>query len=313
MTPIGPRRVLVTGAAGFIGSRVVSRLIAEGDTVIGIGQGKSEAHRDVSADLSKAPPLSSIEADCLIHLAALSGGIQAQGNEPVYHGNVEMARSALELGRRAGVDNVVLASSSVVYQDPRTEEALSERHPTLDPGVDDVSPYAWSKLTTEVLGQWFASKTSIPVVSGRLATVYGPGGSFDPAVSNVVHALIDRSASAPRRSSVSVWGTGDPVRSFIYVEDAAAAIILLSRLQNPAPVYNVASSEPTSIRRLAELIVEISDRDQSLEFDSSKPDGPAFRYLDTTLIQKEAFAPGWSLRDGLKATIHSRLSSAAAN
>ena len=303
--------VLVTGGLGFIGRRVVPLLASEGWDVTVLHRpdrdgrpGDADA-RTLAVDLHDARRLDEVMAgaDLVVHLAARSGGIQFQEafEADVFFDNQRITRNLLESARRAGVRRVFVASSAVVYAGEGDRE-LTEDSPCVTPFRDRVSGYAWSKLTDETLAAWFAAVGAFEVVVGRFTSLYGPGGSFDPARSTVVHALVRKAVEAGPGGTLQVWGKGDAVRSFLHVEDAARAVADILLRGRDGEAYNVDSSEPVTIRRLAELVRDAVDPTVTLTFDDRRPEGTPHRVLDTTRLRTLGFTPRIALAAGIAAT-----------
>ncbi len=143
---------------------------------------------------------------------------------------------------------VFLASSLVTYR--AASEPLTESHAQLGP-ADRPDPYAWSKISDEVMASWHEGLDS---VVGRFGNVYGPGASFVPERSTVVHALIDRAARLGDDEDLVVWGDGSAVRSFVFVEDAAEAVLIALTDGEPGEAYNVDSGIEVSIGQLADTV-----------------------------------------------------------
>lgn len=240
----------------------------------------------------------------VVHLAARSGGIQFQHGQHrwVLDDNTRMTRNVLDAAVASDVRRVFLASSGVVYS-RHGGEVLTEDSPVVSAGREPVTGYAWSKLTDEVLGQWTAAQHEVEVVIGRFTNVYGPGGSFDPDRSTVVHALVKKAVDASPDGVLEVWGDGTPVRSFVYVEDAARAIIAVLTRGEPLEIYNITGGDPVSIGDVAEQIRQQVSSDLEIMFDTQRPQGPRQRVLDGTRLRSLGFHATTSVAEGLRRTI----------
>jgi GDP-L-fucose synthase len=302
-------RIFVTGGHGFIGRRVVPLLVASGADVVSAyrpGQRWTELPgRQVEIDLRDRQGLAARMSgvDLVIHLAATSGGIQLQ--ESIHSGilqeNFAMSSNVLAAAATAGVRRVFLASSAVVYGG-EPHFPIPEAAPVLSPG-DHPSGYAWSKITDEVVAGWYQQESSFETVVGRFTNVFGPGGSFDPARSTVVHALVRRALDVAPQGPLTVWGDGTAVRSFVFVEDAARAVVTILAAGVPGEAYNIGGGEPTSIADLATAIRDLVSPAMELLFDPSRPAGVHYRAVDGSKLASIGFTPAVGLIDGLRATI----------
>lgn len=299
--------VAVTGAAGFVGRNVVRTLANRGESVVAIVHPNDNIPETFTADVraldvgDEAALVTALHGvSRVIHLAARSGGIQLQqaAQRSLYQGNRAMTDSVLGAAATIGIDRVFIASSAVIYRDS-TSGTIDESDPILGPG-DAPTGYAWSKTTDEVVAGW---ANDVETVAGRFGNIYGPEASFDPARSTVVHGLISRMVDAPAKGTVTVWGDGSAVRSFVNVADVAAAIVLILDEGEAGAAYNVDTSEAITIHDLALLIRDLAAPSISLEFDPTKPSGPHRRVLDNTRLRSLGFVPTVALSDGLAATI----------
>ncbi|HUH08639.1 MAG TPA: NAD-dependent epimerase/dehydratase family protein [Egibacteraceae bacterium] len=309
MASIG--RVAVTGGTGFIGSRVARLLADAGVQVIALGgpgggrppqPGVRQAEVDLVRGADLAPVLRDV--DCVVHLAAQSGGIQFQQSHQaaIYYANQAMTRAVVEAAERAGIRRMLFASSGVVYR-AGAPVSLDERAPLIDPVDPGLSGYAWSKISDEAVAAWLQQSEAFETVVGRLTNVYGPGGSFDPARSTVIHALVRKAVDAAPDGTLTVWGDGTAVRSFIHVDDAAAAILTILERGAAGERYNIDSSVAVSVGDLAALIRDAVDPRIQLQFAPDKPQGAAHRVLSSDMLRALGFASRVSLADGIAETV----------
>lgn len=310
ISDVAGKRVFVTGAHGFIGRHLVRLLAESGADVVCPYRAEDPVlsglpGRAIRVDLRATKTLVAAMkgTDTVIHLAARSGGIQFQDSSQamILLDNQAISQSVFTAAQEVAVHRLFLSSSGVVYRaDHRAP--IPESGPLLTP-ADRPSGYAWSKLTDETAAGWWQQSGGGDVVIGRLSNVYGPGASFDPSRSTVIHALIQRAMKARPGGTLEVWGYGSAIRSFMFVEDAARAIVTVTEQGQAGEPYNIDSGEPISVARLAEQIRDLIDPSLRIAFDESKPAGAPYRVLDNTKLRALGFQPVVSLTEGLRKTI----------
>ena len=304
------KRVIITGGDGFIGRYVTACALSEGADVTTLSPSDDPQSdvRHITLDLSipRSPDLASLHADAMIHLAARSGGIQVQDHEALLEDNIRMTANAMRLATSAGVARLFIASSATVYSGSEDETWLDEPSPTVGPSSTSTTPYAWSKLTGEFQGLNWAREHEKETICGRLVNVFGPGGSFDPGRSTVVHAIIKRAVEAEAGKPVEVWGDGSQQRTFAYVEDAARAIAHLMALQNPPSIVNISTTQSASIAEVAGIIANHTGHSHSdLLYLPNMPQGPSRRLVGSRLLRELGFQPHTNLESAIIRTIES--------
>jgi GDP-L-fucose synthase len=298
--------VLVTGGHGFIGRHVVAALDQAGANPVSVAQSAGPAKSDlpggsIALDLEDGNDVASVVEgfDFVVHLAARAGGIQFQqeGAADVFSSNRLITDNLLVACDGSEVERVFIASSLVTYQP--SAEPLTESHPQLGPG-DRPNPYAWSKITDEVVATWHPD---LDVVVGRFGNVYGPGAPFDPDRSTVIHALIDRAARLDHGEDLVVWGDGSAVRSFVYVGDAAQAVLIALTEGEPGETYNIDSGVEVTVAELASSVRDVVNPSLNLVFDPSKPAGAPYRVASIDKLTALGYRPTVALDDGLRQTL----------
>lgn len=298
------QRFLVTGGAGFLGQHVVRRLKALGAERIFVPQHPEYDLRD--ADSAKGL-LWQAEPDVIIHLAANVGGIGANRARPAefFYDNLIMGAQLIDLAYHYGVQKFVTIGTVCAYPKftpvPFKEADLWNGYPE-----ETNAPYGIAKKALLVMGQAYRQQYGFNVIYLLPTNLYGPGDNFDPQSSHVIPALIRKclEAKAIGAEEVVIWGTGKPTREFLYVEDAAEGILDAALLYDRPEPVNLGGCEEISIRKLAQLIAELTGFEGRLTWDRSQPDGQPRRALDSTRA-KEAF--DWEartpFREGLERTI----------
>jgi GDP-L-fucose synthase len=245
--------------------------------------------------------------EAIIHLAAVVGGIGANRKFPgtYFYKNLVMGVQLMEQARLAGVRRFLSVGTICSYPKftpvPFKEEDLWIGYPE-----ETNAPYGLAKKMLLVQSQAYRQEFGYDAVNVLLVNLYGPGDNFDPETSHVIPALIRKFLEAAERGDrqVEIWGTGRATREFLYVEDAADAIVsALEKLDGSEPV-NLGSGSEISIRELAEKIAELTGFKGRLAWDPSKPDGQPRRSLDTSRAARQL---GWRARtdfdEGLAKTI----------
>lgn len=298
------KRIAVTGGKGFLGRHLIDRLRAVGCEQI---VAPSHAELDLRERSAIERWLERERPELVFHLAARVGGIGANQREPAtfLYDNLVMGVELIEAARRAGVDKMVVVGTVCAYPKhtpvPFCEEELWNGYPE-----ETNAPYGLAKKLLMVQLEAYRQQFGFQGVSPILVNLFGPGDDFDPRSSHVIPALIRRfeQARLDDAPAVTVWGSGRATREFLYVEDAARALMLAAeRLESPEPV-NVGSGEEISIADLARTVARLIGYRGEIRFDPSKPDGQPRRRLDTTRARERmGFEARVSLEEGLERTI----------
>lgn len=296
--------MLVTGGAGFLGFQVVAKLRARGCPEVLIPRSREFdlcKKEDVSRLLQRVHP------DLVIHLAAVVGGIGANRRYPgrFFFENAMMGLLLIEEARRIGVEKFVCIGTVCSYPKftpvPFREDEIWDGYPE-----ETNAPYGLAKKMLLVQLQSYRQEFGFPGIYLIPVNLYGPGDNFDLETSHVIPALIRKciEARADRRKKITVWGTGNASREFLYVEDAAEGIIMAGEHYDKPDPVNLGSGSEITIRALVSAICEITKFQGSIEWDASKPDGQPRRCLDTTRAEREfGFKAQVTLDEGLRRTI----------
>lgn len=301
--------VLVTGAAGFIGSHLSAALLARGARVTGLDcftdyypRAIKEANLDVNCGHAGFRFVESTIADAdlgsllegvthVFHLAAQAGVRKSWGRDfQVYTvNNVDATQILLEACVGRPIEKLVYASSSSVYGDavaiPMTETALPQ----------PVSPYGVTKLAAEQLCHLYTVNHGVPTASMRYFTVYGPRQRPDMGFHRFIRAALTG-------QPITLYGDGEQTRDFTYVADAVAATIAAGSQGRPGAVYNIGGGSRVSINEVLELVAEATGRTLDIRREPAQKGDMRDTFADTTLAQAElGFAPTTTLADGIKA------------
>ena len=298
------KRVLVTGGAGFLGSFVVEKLKDRGCNNIFIPRSQDYNLVDMEA---VERVYKDAEPDIVIHLAASVGGIGANMGNPgkYFYDNLMMGAQMMEQGRLFGVEKFVALATICSYPKftpvPFKEEELWNGYPE-----ETNAPYGLAKKMLLVQSEAYRQQYGFNSCCLFPVNLYGPRDNFDPESSHVIPALIKKCIDAITNyeSGITVWGTGKASREFLYVEDAAEAIILATERYDKSDPINIGAGFEITIKDLVQLIVNLTEYKGKIVWDTSKPDGQPRRMLDTSKAEKEfGFKAKTNFEKGLKKTI----------
>jgi len=298
------RRVLVTGGAGFLGSRVVDALKGRGCRSPFVPRSRDYDLRrseDIERVLRDARP------DMVIHLAARVGGIGANRSHPAefFYDNLLMGTQLLHESWRAGVSKFVGVSTICAYPKltpvPFVEDDLWNGYPE-----ETNAPYGLAKKMLLVQAQAYRQQYGFNATHVMPVNLYGPGDHVDRENSHVIPALIGKCVEATERgeSEIVCWGDGTPTREFLYVEDAAEAIVLAAeRYDGPEPV-NLGSGGEISSGDLVHVVAKLTGFKGEIVWDTAKPNGQPRRCVDTSRAERWfGFRARTSFEDGLRRTV----------
>jgi len=298
------KRILITGGSGFLGRQVISALRARGCSRLTIP-------RSVEYDLTNVADITRLldqaRPQIVIHLAARVGGIGANRLYPgtFFYDNLMMGVQLVEACRLSGVEKFVQVGTICSYPKfaplPFRESDLWNGYPE-----ETNAPYGLAKKMLIVQLEAYRQQFGFRGINLMLVNLYGPGDSFDLRTSHVIPALVRKFTEAKRRGEreVEVWGTGKATREFLYVDDAARAIVLATeRLDVPDPV-NIGSGQEISIHDLARLIARHCGFEGELRFDPTQPDGQPRRCLDVSRARELfGFEAAVGFEEGIARTV----------
>lgn len=304
-------KILVLGATGFVGRHVVQtiqRLKPAAEMF--------EASFTLGTDFREKAEIfnlfESIKPDYVINCAAYVGGIQYGYIHPaeIFCNNMQMILNIFEACKTFGVKRLVQPISNCAY--PAGETFFREENFWDGPLHESVMVYGMTRKMMWT-GAWAYSKQyGLDTLSLIVSNMYGPGDHFDEVRSHALGALIKKIVDAKSEGNreVTIWGTGQPVREWLYVKDGAEALVRGIDAKKSLDIVNVGSGEGISIKDLAELIKDVVGWDGEFVYDTSKPDGAAHKTVDGT---RGEYLLGWrpstTLRECIKETVESYLQS----
>lgn len=315
-----PRRILVTGAGGFIGHHLVKHLVQLGHFVRGVDIKYPEFEESPADDFQildlrdhTAALEACAEVEDIYHLAADMGGI---GFITAYHAavarnntliNLNMLDSSLE----SGISRFLFSSSACVYpqglQGESAVEGLREEdaHP-----ADPEEGYGWEKLYMEKLCQYYHEDHGLDIRVLRFHNVYGPLGTYEGGREKAPAAICRKISHACEGEEIEIWGDGQQTRSFMYVDDCVEGLVRLMDSGSEEPI-NLGTEELVTIEELVDVVCDIAGKNLRKRYDPTKPQGVRGRNSDNILIRKVLdWEPEIPLKEGLRATyswIHHQL------
>jgi GDP-L-fucose synthase len=296
-------RILITGAAGFLGRALCRHLREKGCRNLFTPRSSDLDLRDRQA---VARAFAAWRPTVVIHLAARVGGIGANRANPglFFHDNLLMGLNLIEQARVSGLRKFVQLGTVCAYPKftpvPFREEALWEGYPE-----ETNAPYGIAKKALLVMLQAYRAQYGLCGIYLLPANLYGPGDNFDLETGHVIPALLRRFDDAARggASRVTLWGDGTPTREFLYVDDAARGIALAGERHEGGEPVNLGTGREVSIRDLAAMCAGLTGFRGEIGWDSGRPGGQLRRCLDTSRAKGFGFEARVPLEQGLGLTL----------
>jgi len=299
--PLAGKRVWIAGHTGMVGSALVRRLSGSGAEILTVSRATCDLRDQaaVQAWVRQARP------DAVFLAAARVGGIEANRTRPAefLYDNLAIAANVIHAAADCRTGKLMFLGSSCFY--PRAAEQPIRESTLLEGPFEPTNEwYAIAKVAGVKLCQAFRRQYGRDFIAIVPTNLYGPNDNFDLASSHVVPAVIRRvhEAKVAGCPSVELWGTGRPRREFLYVDDAADALIFLMENYSDEKIINVAGGEDVSIADLAQTVAQTVGYTGGFSFDTSRPDGMSRKALDDSAIRAIGWRPKISLTEGLKQT-----------
>jgi GDP-L-fucose synthase len=293
-------KIFVTGHRGMVGSAIVRCLQQAGYTRIVT---RSRAELDLLDQAAVHQFMQAEKPDYTFIAAAKVGGIQANNiyRAEFLYQNLMIESNLIHGAHLAGVQRLMFLGSSCIY--PRDcPQPIKEEYLLTGPLEMTNEPYAIAKIAGIKLCESYNQQYGRQYVSAMPTNLYGPNDNYDLANSHVLPALIRKAHEAKLRGDAEyvVWGSGTPMREFLYVDDLADACVYLMEQGYDGPLVNIGTGEDVAIRELAELVMGVVGFDGHIVFDSSKPDGTPRKLLDVGRLASLGWRARTPLRQGIE-------------
>lgn len=293
------KRVYVAGHRGMVGSALVRRLAREDCEIVTATRQDADLVRQSEAEALMAR----LKPDAVFIPAAKVGGILANDTYPAdfLYENLMIAANLIHAAHIAGVEKLLFLGSSCIYPklaaQPITEDALLTG--PLEPTNEW---YAIAKIAGIKLCQAYRKQYGRDFISAMPTNLYGPGDNYNLQTSHVIPALIRKAheAKAAGAASMTIWGTGSPMREFLHADDCADALVHLMQVHSDPDHVNVGSGEDLTIEALARLVMEVVGFEGALEKDLTKPDGTPRKLMSADRLRALGWSPKIGLREGLE-------------
>jgi GDP-L-fucose synthase len=297
------KQVLVTGGNGFLGSALVKMLNQKNPSRIITPSSKTHDLRikENCDNITK-------DIDIVFHLAAHVGGIGLNKEKPgdLFYDNLLMGTFLMDSAQKNGVEKFISLGTMCSYPkqtlQPITEEFLWDGYPE-----EVTSSYGMAKKMQIVQSMAYKQQFDFNSITVFVTNLYGPFDNFEGESSHVIPAIIEKIWNSKKNGQnyVELWGDGTPTRDFLYVDDAAAGLILAAEKYDKTEPLNLGSSLEISIEKLARLIMKLMDIDLEIKWNTMMPNGQIRRCVSYEKARKEiGFEPKTTLEEGLRKTIH---------
>lgn len=298
MYSLNGKRIWVAGHRGLVGSAVLNRLAREGCELLTADHGKL----DLCDQLAVNQWMEAHRPQAIVLAAAKVGGIMANATYPVdfLYDNLMIEANVLNAAHRLGCEKVLLLGSSCIYP-KMAPQPINEDSLLTGPLEPTNEWYALAKIAGVKLCAAYRQQYGCDFISAMPTNLYGINDNFDLNSSHVLPALIRKMhvAYIEQRDEMEIWGSGNPLREFLHVDDLADALVFILQYYSAPEPINIGSGQEVTIRSLAELIADVVGFKGRFVFDASKPDGTPRKFLDTGRLTEL----GWTAKTDLKSGI----------
>lgn len=292
-------KIYVAGHRGMVGSAIVRKLSSLGYTNVVT---RTHAEVDLGSQQAVMDFLGQEKPDYIFMAAAKVGGIHANNTlrADFLYQNLMIETNVVHAAWQAGVNRMLFLGSSCIY--PRDcPQPIREDYLLTGPLEQTNEPYAIAKIAGVKLCESYNRQYGTQYVSAMPTNLYGPNDSYDLNNSHVLPALIRKTHEAKLRGDreLVVWGSGKPMREFLYVDDMAEACVFLMENGISDGLFNIGTGEDVTIRELAETVMDVVGFDGTIVYDSAKPDGTPRKLLDVDKMKTLGWSASTGLRDGI--------------
>ncbi len=303
------KKVLVTGASGFIGTNLLNKLVDLGAHVRGITyqnppqcMNNAAEYLKLDLQLKENCLIATKDVDFVFMASANSSGAAVIENNPLTHlsPNVLMNTNMLEASYENKVNKFCFISSNTVY--PVTDQPVNEN----DVNYSLFEKYyivGWMKIFSEIMCKMYSKHLQRPMETliVRPGNLYGPFDKFGQKDSKVIASLVRKFCE--NQNPIEVWGDGEDIKDFLYIDDFIEGMLLVFEKSSEFEVFNVASGKPVNIKQIVKILQDITKLASEIEFDHSKPTMIPIRKIDISKIIDKGWRPRINLEVGLEETV----------
>jgi len=293
-------RIYVAGHRGLVGSAIWRQLVRAGFTRL---LGRAHTELDLLDQAAVRHFYEAEKPEYVFVAAAKVGGIAANSAKPAQflYENLQIQNHLVDGAHRVGVKKLLFLGSSCIY--PRlAPQPLKEEYLLTGPLEPTNECYAVAKIAGIKICQAYRRQHGCDFISAMPTNMYGPNDNYDPDGSHVLPALIRRfhEAKVARAATVTCWGTGTPLREFLYADDLARACVFLMENYSSGQIINIGSGNETPIRELAEIVRQAIGFEGEITWDTSKPDGTPRKLMDSSRLLALGWKPNIDLKTGIR-------------
>lgn len=299
MAQIDGKKILITGATGMVGRALVRFFQGKNVQLLT----PTHAELDLRDQRLVSEYFAAHKPQLVFHLAAIVGGIHANNTYPgkFLFDNTQMQLNVINAAHENGVTKLLFPGSACTY--PKMASQPMQTEAFLAGKVEPTNiAYAAAKINGIIMCQAYARQYGMNVIVPMPTNSYGVGDNFNPNASHVIPALMKRfhEAKLNRTATEVLWGTGAPLREFIYVDDLADALVFLMENYTSSDIINVGTMQEITIEKLAREIASVVGYAGNIDLDTSKPDGAPRKCLDSNALFAMGWKPKVTLREGLE-------------